>query len=194
MVFVYDLSDNSGSGNTVELEISDDAGATWTVPATSVTGDMGTGITAGTGRSITWGAGTDFNNQEQADMRVRIRGTDKYANIGNYTESANFTVDTKGSVVSAVTASQTAGTTNIVVNYTLTDITAAGHVVTFNFSDDGGLTWTVPAVTVSGNVGVGQTIGSKTFTWNAGADFDGQDLNNMRVRVRSSDHLSELPE
>jgi len=185
----YDLADNSGANNNIVMQISSNGGSTWVVPITSLTGDVGAGITAGTGRSATWNAGVDFNNQENSAMRVQIRGTDRYGNVGNFLSSANFAVDTKAPVVSAVSASQVAGTTNVSVNYTLTDNTSAGHSTEFNVSSDGGATWTVATTTRSGDIGAGQTTGSKTFTWDAGTDYSGHDVSNMRVRVRATDYF-----
>ena len=52
--------------------------------------------------------------------------------------------------------------------------TAIGGSGTILRTADGGSTWTVAHPTVSGDVGAGVTTGSKTITWNAGADFSGQ--------------------
>lgn len=188
--FDYDLSDNSISGMIVQMAISADGGTTWTVPTTTITGDVGTGITAGVSRRITWNAGVDFAGEEQNDMRVKIAAIDSYGNFGDYTESNNFTVDTKSPVISSVSAVQTPGTTNVVVSYDLTDITPAGHTVDMAISNDSGLTWTVPTSSLTGDVGLGITTGSgKTITWQAGADFAGQQQNDMRVRVRAKDYF-----
>ena len=55
----YDVAAPGFAGVTVSLQISGDAGATWTVPATSATGHVGAGVVPGTGKAIVWNAGTD---------------------------------------------------------------------------------------------------------------------------------------
>ncbi|MFA6228503.1 MAG: Ig-like domain-containing protein [Patescibacteria group bacterium] len=185
----YDLSDNSGASNTVSLLISADGGLTYTVALTTATGDIGSNVTAGAGKSISWNPQVDLPNQENSAVKIKLQGTDRYGNVGSIVISDNFTIDTKGPAVSDVTASQSAGTTDVVINYNLTDITPAGNLIEFSISDDGGITWTVPTTTRSGQIGPGQTIGTKTFTWAAGTDFTGQDLSTVRVRVRAKDYF-----
>ncbi|MFA5125026.1 MAG: Ig-like domain-containing protein [Patescibacteria group bacterium] len=188
-VIIYDLIDNSGASNTVSLLISNDGGLTYTVPVTTASGDVGNDVTAGVGRSISWNPQIDLANQENSAVKVKLQGADRYGNAGLISISDNFTVDTKGPVVSGVSAGQSAGTTDVVINYNLADITPAGNLVEFNISDDGGATWTVSTTTRSGQIGSGQTIGAKAFIWSAGTDFVGQDLSSMRVRVRAKDYF-----
>ena len=189
VTILYDLAETTVSGNTIAMTISDDSGATWDVPITTLVGDMGSGVSAGTDRHVTWDAGIDFGDQELSTMRVSIQGTDTYGNIGTIVESEDFTVDTKNPVVSGVTAVQTSGTTDVVVDYTLTDLSAGGITITLDISSDGGATWAVTDTSVTGNVGSGQTTGSKSFTWDAGTDFDGQFETGMQVRVRALDYF-----
>ena len=61
---------------SVALQISSDAGATFTVPATTTSGAIGTGVTAGVGKLITWNAGTDWGGQVSATMRFKVTATD----------------------------------------------------------------------------------------------------------------------
>ncbi|MCX6877846.1 MAG: SUMF1/EgtB/PvdO family nonheme iron enzyme [Verrucomicrobia bacterium] len=60
----------------VALEISADGGTTWTVPATTLTGAIGTNVTPGTDLRITWDAGADWNNQTSSQTRFRLRVSD----------------------------------------------------------------------------------------------------------------------
>ena len=188
VVIEYDLTDNTGSDNIVEINISEDSGSTWAVDTTTVSGDVGLGIIAGVDRIITWDAGTDFDNEEQSDMRVQVRATDSYGNVGSFVSSSDFTIDTANPVVSNVSAEQSAGSSDVVVTYDLTDGSPAGHLVEIGISEDGGSTWTVTSTSVTGQVGSGQATGSKTLTWDAGTDFTNEDQNDMRVRIRSLDY------
>lgn len=184
----YDLTDSAGSNNTVELLISDDSGVSYDVVAPSVSGDVGAGVNAGAGKSITWNVGADLANSESGTMRLKIRSTDSFNNLGNFTESADFSVDTKAPVVNGVTAVQAPGSALVTVNYTLSDLNSS--TVEFDVSDDSGATWTVTNDTFSGDMGAGQTAGAKSFTWNAATDFPEQELSTMQVRVRASDSFA----
>lgn len=195
IAITYDLADNAGSNNIVALSISSDSGASYGVSVSSVTGDIGSSVTAGLARSIVWNAGVDFANQENSAMRVKIIGTDSYGNQGDPIESADFSVDTKAPVVSAVTAAQGSGSALVTVNYNLADLNSADAI--FEVSADSGASWNVATTTVSGNIGSGQTAGDKTFDWNAVADFPDQELDTMRIRVRALDtfgHQSDYQE
>ena len=65
----YDLADADSDPCTVWLAISEDAGATWNVPALNLTGDVGAGITPGTGKSIVWNAPLDIPGLSGSSFR-----------------------------------------------------------------------------------------------------------------------------
>jgi formylglycine-generating enzyme required for sulfatase activity len=84
-------------------------------------------------------------------------------------------------------AAQKAGTRLVDVNYDLSG-GVPPYTVTLQGSMDGGVTWTLPVTTVSGNVGSGVTAGTnRTATWNAGADWNGQISANVKIRVNVTD-------
>ena len=60
----------------VSLQGSSDSGATWTLPVTTVTGNVGAGVTAGTNRVITWNAGTDWAGQLAPNVKFRVTASD----------------------------------------------------------------------------------------------------------------------
>lgn len=60
----------------ITLAISSDGGATYSVPATTVSGDVGPGVTLGTGKTITWNAGTDWNEQFDSQVRFQLTADD----------------------------------------------------------------------------------------------------------------------
>lgn len=188
----YNLNDNSGADNNIALVVSSNSGLTYTVPTTTLAGDVGPGITSGTGKMVTWDAGVDFPNQENGTMRVRIQGIDRYGNTGNFFISSDFAVDTDGPVVSGVIASQVAGSDAVTINYTLADITPAGNSVELSISSNSGSTWVVPSTAASGNIGIGQTTGTRTITWNADTDYSGHTSSTMRVRIRATDYFGNL--
>jgi len=72
----YDVSDEDGDSVTVSINVSDDDGLTYTVNATSITGDTGSGITNGSGKSIVWDAGTDVPGVSGTEYRVKVIADD----------------------------------------------------------------------------------------------------------------------
>lgn len=187
-VITYDLSDGAGANNAVAMSVSDDSGATYNVLSPSTSGDVGNGITAGLARSIVWNANADFVGQEKNTMRVKITATDKYGNQGSPVESADFSADAKAPVISDVIAAQSSGSALVVVAYNLADLSPAD--VEFEVSNDSGASWNVATSTYSGDAGLGQTAGAKTFDWNAAADFPDQESATMRIHVRATDNFA----
>ena len=72
----YDVSDEDGDSVTISVNISDDDGFTYTVNATSLTGDLGSEITSGIGKSIVWDAGTDVPGVSGTEYRVKVIADD----------------------------------------------------------------------------------------------------------------------
>lgn len=67
----YDLSGGSGP-STVAVAVSDNGGSSYTVPATSLSGDVGGGVNAGLNKHVVWNAGADWNGQFSQAVRFRI--------------------------------------------------------------------------------------------------------------------------
>lgn len=60
----------------VTLEISSDGGATYSVPATSATGAVGSGVSLGTRKTITWNAGVDWDRKFTTQTLFRLVADD----------------------------------------------------------------------------------------------------------------------
>ncbi len=60
----------------VTLEISSDGGITYNVPVTSTTGAIGNGVTVGSGKTIVWNAGADWDGNFSNQMRFRLIADD----------------------------------------------------------------------------------------------------------------------
>lgn len=70
---IYDLvSSDPRAVFLVTLDASQDRGATFTVRPTSVSGDVGQGVTPGTGKRIVWESGRDVERLEIDQFRFRI--------------------------------------------------------------------------------------------------------------------------
>jgi formylglycine-generating enzyme required for sulfatase activity len=65
----------------ITMEISSDGGATWAVPANTVSGAVGSSVAPGMGRSIVWNAGADWPQSYSSQMRFRLTVDDGYALI-----------------------------------------------------------------------------------------------------------------
>jgi len=90
----YDLTLPNNASVSVILEASNDGGATWTVPVTSVTGAVGMGVTSGAGKAIVWDAGADWPRRYTDQMYFRITADDGLALIpaGSLIPEGSFTM------------------------------------------------------------------------------------------------------
>ncbi len=70
---IYDVDDPDGDLLTITVEVSDDGGSTFTVPASSFTGDVGSGVVPGVDRHIVWDA-----EVYSANYQVRITASDEH--------------------------------------------------------------------------------------------------------------------
>ena len=72
----YDAADADGDTLTVRIEVSDNDGARYSVPAFTLTGDIGEGIEPGKDKHIVWDAGTDWDGEYSDLMRVMVFAVD----------------------------------------------------------------------------------------------------------------------
>ena len=77
----YDLTDADGDACTVSVQVSNDAGATWTVPASTFDGGsaVGAGVTPGTGKLIVWDSKIDQPGVFGSQFKVRVCADDGYS-------------------------------------------------------------------------------------------------------------------
>ena len=83
----YRLNATNGGLANVGMNISSNAGESWTVPANTFYpgSDVGPGIPAdGTQRQLVWDARTDWNNQYSTQMMVRLNATSSELQSGLY--------------------------------------------------------------------------------------------------------------
>lgn len=73
----YDLSAPGLAAVAVSLQVSSDAGATWTVPVATVSGAVGASVAPGTGKAIVWEAGVDWPRSYSNQMRFRVTAEDR---------------------------------------------------------------------------------------------------------------------
>lgn len=72
----YDAADADSDLLTIRIEVSDNDGARYSVPAFTLSGDIGEGIAPGTGKHIVWDAGTDWDGEYSDLMRVMVFAVD----------------------------------------------------------------------------------------------------------------------
>lgn len=72
----YDVTDADNDTMTISLQISSDAGATWTVPVRTVGGNVGNGVISGTNYEIMWDAGEDYAEHEGTEYKAKIIAND----------------------------------------------------------------------------------------------------------------------
>jgi hypothetical protein len=110
---LYDVSDADGGTLTIGVEMSGDGGATYTIPATALSGHVGPGVTPGSNRRIVWNAGADWNNQYVPNARARVTAFDGttpvpppgmvYIPAGSFQMGDNLDGDTSAMPVHTVT-------------------------------------------------------------------------------------------
>src|SRR4051794_19603657 len=59
----YDVLDADGDPLKIRIEISHNGGSSYSVPAVSLTGDVGNNITPGTNKLIVWNAAIDWDGE-----------------------------------------------------------------------------------------------------------------------------------
>ncbi len=72
----YDLSDADSPTVAIDLDASIDGGSTWTYVVSTVSGDVGAGVTPGAGKSLVWDFGADHPGAFLPDVRVRVTADD----------------------------------------------------------------------------------------------------------------------
>lgn len=72
----YDAADADGDALKIRIEVSDNDGAKYSVPAFTLSGDIGEGVTPGNGKHIVWDAGTDWDGEYSDQMRVKVFAVD----------------------------------------------------------------------------------------------------------------------
>ena len=95
----YDLYDADGNAMTVTMEVSADAGQSYTLQATSLTGDIGANITSGNNKHIVWDFGIDHPNYFSDQIKVKIIADDgQGGGIGECGEPIEFAGKTYNTV------------------------------------------------------------------------------------------------
>ena len=93
-----------------------------------------------------------------------------------------------GPTVSNVRSAQRPGTQLVDVDYGLADADSPTLTVSVAVSTNGGASYTLPATSFTGALGLGVTPGAnKRITWNAGQDWPNKFSTNVRFRVTASD-------
>jgi len=75
-VITYDVNDPDGDTLTISVQISDDGGKTFTVPAMTFSGDIGAKIRPGKNKRIVWDAGKDLTELYDMDFRAKVTADD----------------------------------------------------------------------------------------------------------------------
>jgi formylglycine-generating enzyme required for sulfatase activity len=96
-------------------------------------------------------------------------------------------------VVSNVHASQRAGTKLVDIYYDVSDASGHAQTVQVLISTDGGVTYRIPAVNLSGDLTGVMPGSNRHIVWNAGLDWNGQYVDTARVRIIVNDGTTPMP-
>lgn len=72
----YNLTDPDSARLLVEVKISNDGGATWSIIPTALTGDVGQNVAPGTGKHIVWDAGADIRGAYGTQYKAMVIATE----------------------------------------------------------------------------------------------------------------------
>jgi formylglycine-generating enzyme required for sulfatase activity len=113
---------------SVSLQVSSDGGSTFTVPATTLSGAIGAGVTTGTAKKITWDAGVDWSGQYSTQMRFKVIAddgniaptisdiADQTITEGGNTGALAFTIGDAQTAAGSLTLSGSSSNTTLVPN------------------------------------------------------------------------------
>jgi len=91
-------------------------------------------------------------------------------------------------VIDTVHVSQSQGTTKVDISYSVVDFDSDNLLVLMKVSDDGGISFNVPAQTFTGDYGFGVNSGiNKQIIWDAGKDYPEIYGENFQVKLFASD-------
>ena len=89
----------------ISLRISNDGGASYNIPASTLSGAVGSNVTTGTGKVITWNAGVDWKGNYNADMRFEVTADDGVIPPTITTQPATQTIASGSTATLTVTVS-----------------------------------------------------------------------------------------
>ena len=72
----YDVNDPDGDLMMISVQVSNDAGRTYTIFPETLSGDMGEGIASGAGKQIVWDAGKDIPGMWSPLFKIRVTADD----------------------------------------------------------------------------------------------------------------------
>jgi len=72
----YDVFDADGDRLKIRVEVSDNGGNLYSVPAFSLTGDIGESVVTGANKQIVWDAGVDWDGEYSDEMKVKVIAVD----------------------------------------------------------------------------------------------------------------------
>ena len=75
VTITYDLVFDQNEPVEIEVWYSSNAGAVYDVPCVSLTGDFGSGVMPGAGKTIVWNAGADWNENFSTSGKIKVIAT-----------------------------------------------------------------------------------------------------------------------
>jgi formylglycine-generating enzyme required for sulfatase activity len=77
----YDVNDPDGDPMTVSLRLSEDGGQSFVIGCVTVSGDVGSGVTSGSGKQIEWDAGVDYPEHVGDEYVVKVIADDGHPDV-----------------------------------------------------------------------------------------------------------------
>ena len=134
----YDYNVSSGVESSATISLQYWNGASWSATSTTA-GDIGSGVSSGSGKAISWTAKDDYSGQYTTSMKIRVIAS--YSTTSQNVESSNFEFDTANPTISFYIDAKNSipPTTAATLHVTASDDSAVQMMLSNNadFSADG---------------------------------------------------------
>lgn len=157
----YDLDDAEGDEMTVSVEVSDNAGQTYSFTTTLITGDIGEGITSGTGKHIVWDFGSEHPDYFSDQIKIKIIADDNYS-VSNLPSIPILSSPPNNAVDVSISPILNWNSSNAAISYTL-QVSASNSFNSYVYNQ-AGLTNT--------NQQINGLVNSTTYYWRVNAMND----------------------
>lgn len=170
----YDVADDDSDPLKVRVEISSDSGANYSVPAFSLTGDIGDNVTPGTGKAIVWDAEADWDGEYSDEMRIKVIASDAQGlpglEWGNEVPPGGFLMGQDGGEEGGGPSRHV----NIPWSYWLSkyEITNAQYAEYLNIAMAAGEVYRVGTTSMKANFGIYSGIPGGSLLLNLSNDYD----------------------
>ena len=185
IIITYDLSDAEfDSGFTIRVEYQ--GGSVGTIWTTATVSGATTGLSTGTGLTVTWHSATDEAGYVASNYYVRITPNDGIDGTAGTTGPLSLNNNLSPTVSNVVAPPSNVG--DVPITFDLSDPENNNCDLSVEYQRVATGVWY--AATVTGQVNNVPVGTGRTITWAASADVPGQDFSDFQIRITPSDGVT----